>query len=633
MSVPDLTAEELAYYASLRLEDPDEAALATFLADLEQVHEDHPSDTGAAPSSTVASASGKRGALLTSSRVPACERLDSSDVEGVPPQRRVASVDRQQPSAYAATGLAIRQISAKLFPAPRSATTDSGTRYGVTQVLEKDNLVGGVAGIADAALQTRCVELPARQLTSIAPVQCFLNATHVYLQHNALADLEGVELLSQLQVLVVHHNQLTSLAPLQQLECLSYLDVSHNNVSSSVDVLLRDELPCPSLKSLNLSNNPCWSRCGGAVSDGDGGERHRAYVQQICTACPLLERLDDVVVDDGEEVMQHSDNSTESDVKDVAERRSASAAGAAPSQAGGITVRRVHNSVEAARAASSRACVHDIHTRSSLAPPGSLVSGEAELSARPPRSAQVNKARLLEEEQARLVHQLFLRRAVGTAPGSAKAVDTVSTSPLHSNRSSTGSGHFHPGDAATEAPTEQKANQPADSTGDVSALYSTRGDILHLYHSLQFTQEVSQARLQRDVAAHWDDVSRVLQTVQALQQDRRRRIQQRLQEQTSAYTDSLIMLEKESFTKDLDRYRNSDGSRRAAPAGIHAAASAPAAPPAVDTPNGITAVAHTSAAVDGNCASKASSTSTHPPEKPKGKTKKGPSVPKPPPRR
>ncbi|TPP45227.1 hypothetical protein CGC21_33590 [Leishmania donovani] len=581
MSVPDLTAEELAYYASLRLEDPDEAALAAFLADVEQAHEGHPSDTGTAPSSNVASAIGNGGALLTPSWVPAGARLDSSDVEGVPPQRGAASLDRQHSSTFVSTGLAIRRISARLFPAPRSATTDSGTRYGVTQVLEKDSLVGGVAGIADAALQTRCVELPARQLTSIAPVQCFLNATHVYLQHNALAGLEGVELLSQLQVLVVHHNQLTSLAPLQQLECLSYLDVNHNNVSSSVDVLLRDELPCPSLKSLNLSNNPCWSRCGGAVSDGDGGERHRAYVQQICTACPLLERLDDLDVDDGEEVVQHSDSSTESGVNDVAERRSASAAG--------ITVRRVQGSVEAARAASSHARVHDIHTRSSPAPPGSLASGEAELSARPPRSAHVNKARLLEEEQARLVQQLFLRRAAGTAPESPKAVNTVSASPLHPNRSRTGSGHFHPRDAAKEAPAEQKTRQPADSTADVSALYSTRGDTLQLYHNLQFTQEVSQARLQRDVVAHWDDVSRVLQTVQALQQDRRRRIQQRLQEQTSAYTESLIMLEKESFTKDLDRYRSSDGSRRGAPTGINAAASAPVAPPAVATPNAIAA--------------------------------------------
>ncbi|CBZ24831.1 conserved hypothetical protein [Leishmania mexicana MHOM/GT/2001/U1103] len=633
MSVPDLTAEELAYYASLRLEDPDEAALAAFLADVQQVHEDHPSGSGAASSSMVASASGNGGAPLTSSCVPACELFDSSDVEGVPPQRGVAPVDRQWSSTFASTGLTSRRLSARLFPVPRSATTDSRTRYGVTQVLQKDHLVGGVAGIADAALQTRCVELPASQLTSIAPIQCFLNATHVYLQHNALADLEGIELLSQLQVLVVHHNQLTSLAPLQQLECLSYLDVSHNNVSSSVDVLLRDELPCPSLKSLNLSNNPSWNRCGGAVSDGDGGERHRTYVQKICTACPLLERLDDVDVGDGEEVVQRSDSSTEStesNVDDVAERRST---GAAPSQSGGITVRRVHSSVEAARAASSLARVHDIHTRSSPAPSGSLVSGEAELSARPHRSVQVNKDHLLEEEQARLVHQLFLRHAVGTAPASPKAVDTVSASPLHSSRSSTGNDHVHPRDAAMEARTEQKAKESADSMADVSALHSTRGDTLQLYHNLQFTQEVSQARMQRDVAAHWDDVSRVLQTVQALQQDRRRRIQQRLQEQTPAYTESLIMLERESFTQDLDRYRNSDGCRRGAPAGINAAASAPVTPPAVAAPNAIAAVAHTSAAVDGNCASNVFSTSTHPPEKPKGTTKKGPSVPKPPPRR
>ncbi|GET86996.1 hypothetical protein, conserved [Leishmania tarentolae] len=628
MSVPHLTAEDVAYYASLRLEDPDEAALAAFLGEAQQAHEVSAGDTGASPSRTMAPTSPNGEALRMSSPAPVCEHLSRSSVEGVQLQCTVSPVDQRGSSASASTVLGSKRLSARMFPGSRPTATGTINRYGVKEVLERKNLVGGIEGIADAVLQTRCVELPARQLTSIACIQCFLNATHVYLQHNALVLLEGIELLSQLQVLVVHHNQLTSLAPLQQLECLSYLDVSHNNVSSSLDVLLRDELPCPSLKCLNLSENPCWNPRTEEVSDADGEERHRAYVQQICTACPLLERLDNVDVDDGEEVVQHSDNSTENSVSNEVELRSTDAT---PSQAGGITVRRVQGSVEAARAASSLAFMRDIHTGSSPAPPDSLATSEADLSVRQHRRAHVSKAHLLEEEQARWAHQLILRCPVGTAPERPKVLSTVSTLLLHPDRSSAGSGHPCPGDAAAEAPTEHTQKPPAGRAADVSALYSTGSSTFQLYHNLQFTQEVSQARLQREVAAHWDDVSRVLQTAQALQQDRRRRMQQRVQEPTPAYTESLRLLEKESFTKNLDRYRSSDGSRRGAQTGTNAASGVPVTPPALAVPNVGATAAHANTASDGNTASASSNTPTHPPKKPDGKTKKGPRVRQPPP--
>ncbi|CAJ1019807.1 putative Leucine Rich repeat (2 copies) [Leishmania utingensis] len=628
MSIPHLTAEEMAYYASLSLADPDEAELAAFLAGTQQEHEGHPRETGAASSSTAPSA-GKNGSTLIMSRcAPTCERFDSSDVEGLPPRCAVVPVNRWQSSTFASTTLARWLSSAGLFPEPKPATPDNSTRYGITQVLEKDNLVGGVAGIADAALQTRYVDLPARQLTSVASIQCFLNATHVYLQHNALTSLEGVELLSQLRVLVVHHNQLTSLAPLQQLDNLFYLDVSHNNLSSSVDVLLRNELPCLCLKSLNLSDNPCWYRCGGRASDVDGGKQPRAYVQQMCAACPLLERLDDVDIDDGEEVVQHSDSSTESDVSDALVRQST---GALPSRPRSIAIRRVHDAVEAARAASLRASVPHMHPCHSPASSDSLSSsGGAELSIRSQSAGKASKAALLEEEQARLVHQLMLRRAADAAPESLKVVDTLSTSPPHFNRSTAGNEHSQPGAATTEAPAELKVTPPAYSTADVSEFYGARSDTLQLYRNLQFTQEVSQARLLRDLAAHWDDVSRVLQTAQALQQDRRRRLQQRLQAHTPAYTESLTLLEKESHAKDLDHYRNSGVHRKGTPTSIHVVTGAPVAPPAA-------AGANISPAVDGKWAPSTSFTSTHPLGKTEGNSKKCSSasehVPKPPPRR
>ncbi|KAG5484102.1 hypothetical protein LSCM1_05957 [Leishmania martiniquensis] len=582
MSVPNFTPEEVAYYASFRLDDPDEAALAAFLAESQQGDEDRPRENGATPSSTAASACGDEGVLLTSSRAPAVERFHSEDVEDMSPRCGIAPADRRRPSASASTALARRQLSARLSLVATPLTNCGRTRYGVTQFLTKGDRVGGVAGIAEAALQTRCVELPARQLTSIAPIQCFLNVTHVYLQHNTLADLEGVELLSQLQVLVVHHNQLTSLAPLQQLDRLFFLDVSHNNLSASVDTLLRNELPCPSLRSLNLSNNPCWSRCGGVASDGDDRERHHAYVQQICAACPLLERLDEVEVEDGQEVLQRSSSSssgTESDVSDTLQQRPSSAAGAAFSPGRCTVIRRLHNTVEAAREGGALVRPQHTNTRRGLAPSGSPSGTEAALRSQPRHSGRAREAVFLEEEQARLVHQLILRRSVDAASDSAVTVRTLSTAPLPVNYSRGVGDGPDPQRIATEEAVAPSTPQVAESVTAVSTLQVGRGATLQLCHDLQFTEKVSQARLQRDVAAHWDNVSRVLQTAQALQQDRWRRIQQRLQGQSVAYSESLRLLEKESCTKNLDHYRSRQEVRKDALACMKTAAETPVAPP------------------------------------------------------
>ncbi|KAG5509630.1 hypothetical protein JKF63_06335 [Porcisia hertigi] len=628
MSVPNFTAEELAYYASLNLDDPDEATLEAFLAETEQVPEYHTSDTDTTSSNTAASAVEDGEALATSRDKPPREHFICSGVGKVAPERGTAPFDHRL-STSASTVLAKRRLSAGLPPVPVSSTTGSSTRYGFTQVLEKEKLVGGVEGIADAALQTRCVELPAKQLTSTAPIQCFLNATHVYLQHNTLTDLAGVELLSQLQVLVVHHNQLTSLAPLQQLDRLFYLDVSHNSVSSSVDALLRDELPCASLKSLNLSHNPCWTQCGeGAVNGAE--ERHRAYVQLVCTACPLLERLDDVEVEDGEEVVvPHSGSSTESEASSALEQPPATVADTSPSKARGIAVRRVHHALETARSARTPPGVPHRHTRSSPEPSSCISSGVAGPSLQPHSSDEVEELTLLDEEETRLVHQLILRRAVDGALESPKGVETPSTDdPLHLSRNCAGSAHPHASAPVTEAAAERRTGELTEITADESALLGTRSNTLQLYRNLQFTQAVSQARLQRDMLAYWDDVSRVLQTAQALQQDRRRRLQQRLQGQTPEYMDSLALLQKESYVKDLDRYRSSDWIKKHASAGNDAAASVSVAPPSVAAPSVGAAVAKKITDVGGNSTPAASSASKRAPGKAPKKTPMDVSAPK-----
>ncbi|KAK7196667.1 hypothetical protein NESM_000605800 [Novymonas esmeraldas] len=519
MSVPELTAEEVAYYASLQLADPDEATLAAFIA--QPPHRSGVGCSSATLAVTPTSARASPPALSTDDEVDdvtACRQRRRRSSSSSPPSRRSSSTTGAMPQMQTRWQRLLLASEGHLASSPPTA------QVGVTHILDRDERVGGVAGMAEAALQTRCVDLSARRLTSTASVQCFLNATHVYLQHNGLTTLDGIELLSQLQVLAVQHNRLTSLAALRELDHLFYLDARDNCVQTPVSALLRDQLPCGSLASLSLSGNPCCDDL--PVADGDTRERHRAYAQMVREVCPLLEQLEGVSVSDEHGTggcSTHSSSSSSSSSSGGGEDRVV--AESAQSRA---SARRARGAVEWARAAA--ASRDRSRAPSSGGPDGGGGSDGAPLAGLP-RQSSANRGTgggvaLVEEEEARLAHQLLLRRGAETA-----------TEPA-------------------TAPTRAAASELSAAPLSHALLDGRRDSLQQLYQNLQYTQEVGQARQQRDMAAHWDDVSRVLQTAQALQHDRRRRLQQRLLEQTPAYAEALRQLEAESYTKDLNRYRS-----------------------------------------------------------------------------
>lgn len=482
MSAPALTQEEVDYYASLNLEDPDEEELQLFSSYATKA--EHEGTPAAAPS----------------------------------PPTEAAVALRRPSSAAASAGARVGRAV--------------GGRCGVTDVLDKTDLVGGVAGMADAALQTRVVELPGRALSSTAAVQCFLNATHLYLQHNALVSLEGLELLQDLRVLVVHHNSLTSAAPLQELTELFYLDLG-DNALPLLDVLLEKELPCARLRYLSLRGNPCLRDV-----ESDGGSRE-AYVAAVQAACPALEYLD------GAQLTSDRDSEGEEESEAMVE-----ASPVAEHTARRHGSRRAHELMEAARAGGVPTASSSPVSPSLAAGDGSREDAGRPLSASVSASTSAKHATPLEREEERLVRQLQ----------------------LHCSQS-------RPGTAAAAA--AHKPNERDDTFGEDAdaAVGGGVGDVLQLFQGLQYTRDVTQARQQRDLAAHWDDVSRVLQTAQGLQQDRRRRMHERLQSNTESYTATLQLLQRESYTQDLDRYRkDSNGSGGDGGGAAPKATSAPSQP-------------------------------------------------------
>jgi hypothetical protein len=538
MSSPELTPEELDYYASLDLADPDDDALKVFL------------EKSPPPSRHDAAASPATGAggtpPLRKSKQSSLSSCFSSPVKGTAAASPdVASRFRLSTSAltHDVTAPLRRPTSAGASSAPAPAS-GRASRYGVMDVLDKTDLIGGVVAMADAALQTRIVELPGRQLSSIDSVQCFLSATHLYLQYNVISSLEGLELLSQLQVLVIHHNTLSSVAPLHSLEHLFFLNLSFNKLPA-LPLLLERELPCSSLQYLNLVGNPCQTAAASASP-----AEHDTYVAAVRAACPLLEYLDDVrLTNDSDDVEERGEG--------VTGPTTANGEGGSISSRSG---RRVHETVGAARVAAltgqTKNWSLDSATRSSRSfPDASTVDGRGGVSnanhcsevqppSSPARSLRMSKhSTPLEQEEERLIRQLMLLRS----PAEADA-----TASIASQSSLNGADAARGASSAVDGAVVQ--HDGLETQNDVV-------DALQLFHGLQYTQEVNQARQQRDVDAHWDDVSRVIQTAQGLQQERRRRMHERLQEATPSYAATLQLLQRESYTTDLNRYRGLEGQR------------------------------------------------------------------------
>ena len=518
VSTPELTAEELRYYASLDLVDPDDAALERFLR--HDTPSSSPLDVGVAA------------AAATDPQAPnTSTRLSSSSFSSSSSASSSAAATRIRPmSAAAAAGTSrVTSDEGGNNGGGGASTVQRSSCGGITNVLDRTDLVGGVAGMADAALQTHIVELPGRQLTSVASIQCFLNATHLYLQHNELRSVEGLELMPQLQVLVIHHNALSSVAPLRSLDRLFYLDVSWNQLGT-LSALLEKELPCERLQYLSLQGNPCH----GSITN------HSDYVATVSAACPRLTYLDDVRLvsaaaadddDDDEEKEEKEASDAEEGKKAANEKEAEETETSASTDAkrgnsaggGGSSSRRVHEIVQAARAAARME--HDSSSEATEGNKTDAHEGQRSTSSMVSSSVTSKSAAPLEQEEERLMRQLLLLRT---------------------------------SDAAVSAASRKKDDS------DTSAENARQ-----LFQDLQYTQEVSQARQRRDIAAHWDDVSRVLQTAQGLQQARRRRMQERLSEDTPSYAATLQLLRQESHTEDLNSYR-----RARAPPTVPASASA-----------------------------------------------------------
>ncbi|XP_067934718.1 leucine-rich repeat-containing protein 46-like [Watersipora subatra] len=100
--------------------------------------------------------------------------------------------------------------------------------------------------------------------------QCVRN---LYLQHNEIDEIAGLETLTQLRFLTLSHNKIKEICNLKNTK-LGFLDLSHN----SIDHLDVDELPA-SLVILNLEGNPCQLQSG--------------YRGSILKRCHKLSQLDD----------------------------------------------------------------------------------------------------------------------------------------------------------------------------------------------------------------------------------------------------------------------------------------------------------------------------------------------------
>ncbi|CCW66743.1 unnamed protein product [Phytomonas sp. Hart1] len=169
-------------------------------------------------------------------------------------------------------------------------------------ILPKRDRVGGPEAVANAFLDVHHVELFDHCLRSTAAAEYFMNVTHLYLQKNELEDVEGLQLLSNLQVLVLHHNRIRAIAPLAPLKKMMYLDMGYNFVAQ---IRPASDLPCRSLKCLNLIGNPCCPVPSDSLDSvatpsddlphpGDSSEAITSYRQAICDACFQMEELDNM---------------------------------------------------------------------------------------------------------------------------------------------------------------------------------------------------------------------------------------------------------------------------------------------------------------------------------------------------
>lgn len=206
----------------------------------------------------------------------------------------------------------VGEKSYSLLLLPSSRLADSMKES--LSIIPKVNRTGDTDAIAETILDVHHVELIERGLLTTSPAEVFLNATHVFLQHNLIEELDGLQLLDNLQVLVVHHNKISSLQPLGILSRLAYVDASYNLVEH---VNMDWDLP-DTLQVLDLRHNLCCPETNPKSSE----EERRRYREQTVLHFPSLVELNGRETNvESEDEMEEEKKLKEEKIEDNKERR------------------------------------------------------------------------------------------------------------------------------------------------------------------------------------------------------------------------------------------------------------------------------------------------------------------------
>ena len=166
----------------------------------------------------------------------------------------------------------------------------------IRHVVLPEDRASGEDGVADALLAATHIHLASVGLTDSSILECLGGATHCYLQHNNLTHVDGLEMMLRLTVAVFHHNHVKTLQPLASLPSLTFLDASYNDIT---ELDPSAHLPTETLRSLNLTGNPCapdYDMINTKAAAEEQVEYLGAYRAEITAACPHLTNLDGVAV-------------------------------------------------------------------------------------------------------------------------------------------------------------------------------------------------------------------------------------------------------------------------------------------------------------------------------------------------
>lgn len=412
-----------------------------------------------------------------------------------------------------------------MHSALRPKTEAGGCAYKqctLTQLLPARGRVGGTDAIVDAVLQQQQLQVADRGLRDTLPIECFLNLTHLYMQHNEVESLEGLVLLVQLRVLVAHHNAVTSLRPIAVLPALSFIDARSNKIE---DVNPMEDLPCDSLKYLALLDNPCCS-----------GDRS-VDREQIMKACPKLAMLDDVPRDPSAEKVTDSEEEENSDEEDGCKR---------------------WHAVSETPTGCSKGVSSRIHLYRSLKMCEPLPVSVPSLEPIPVTSQDIDTNRVTTTTD-RLCEQLrhrssAIRRMAGHhALGQTEVSDPVWDFGNHVEND---------GDSEHHSNGRGRLDSP-ESTLSLTLppeLEQERATKARLYDDIRFALQADDRRLRQLAGVVWDDVDKVLSTRQALVGHRRHRMHTAHQQPSDAYAKSLEILKHENRVANLDKYRKQENA-------------------------------------------------------------------------